>query len=47
LLQALYGFDLALYWQAEKEARDVKKEMWGHGDKYISPKEWCKMKRGR
>ena len=37
---ALKKFDLALYWQAEKEAREAKKEMWSQGDKYISPKDW-------
>ena len=33
-------FDLAPYWQAEKEAREAKKGMWSLGDKYVSPKEW-------
>ena len=41
------GLDLDPYWQAEKEARKAKKGMWIQADKYISPKEWRKMHKGR
>ena len=40
-------FNLNPYWQAEKEAREVKMCMWSLGDKYISPKEWRSMQRGK
>jgi micrococcal nuclease len=42
-----YGFDLTPYWEAEKEAKEAKKNMWSQGDKYISPKEWRRMLRGK
>ena len=41
------GFNLSPYWQAEKEAREAKKGMWSQGDKYISPRDWRKMQRGK
>ncbi len=40
-------FNLSPYWQAEKEAREAKMGMWSLGDKYISPKDWRMMKRGK
>ena len=40
-------FPLTPYWQAEKEAREAKMGMWSQGDKYISPKEWRRMQRGK
>jgi micrococcal nuclease len=42
-----YGLDLTPYWQAEKKAKEVKRKMRSQGDKYISPKEWCRMKRSK
>ena len=42
-----YGFDLTPYWEAEKEAKEAKRNMLSQGDKYISPKEWRRMKRGK
>ncbi len=32
------------YWNAEMEAKKAKRGMWALGDKYISPKEWRKMR---
>ncbi len=40
-------FDLAPYWQAEKEAREAEVGMWSLGNKYISPKKWRRMQRVR
>ena len=39
------GFDNKPYWEAEKEARQAIREMWVQGDKYISPRDWRKMKK--
>jgi micrococcal nuclease len=33
------GFDSGPYWNAEEEARAVKKGMWAKGEKYVSPRE--------
>ena len=41
------GFDSKPYIQAEAEAKETKREMWRQGDKYISPKEWRKMHKGK
>ena len=41
------GLNLSPYWQAEKEAREAKMGMWSLGNKYISPKDWRRMKRGK
>jgi len=41
------GLYSAPYFQAETEAREVKRGMWYLGDKYISPKEWRKIHRKR
>ena len=41
------GLDLEPYWQAEKKAKAAMRGMWSFGDKYISPKEWRKMQRGK
>ena len=41
------GFDIAPYRQAEKEAQEMKRGMWRLGDKYISPKDWRRMQRGK
>jgi endonuclease YncB( thermonuclease family) len=40
-------FNLSPYWQAEKEAREAKMGMWSLGEKYISPKDWRRMKRAK
>jgi len=40
-------FDLDPYWHAEREARKAKKGMWVLGDKYMSPKEWRRLRKGR
>jgi endonuclease YncB( thermonuclease family) len=42
-----HKFGLSSYWQAEREAKKAKKGMWSLGDKYVSPKEWRKMHKGR
>jgi endonuclease YncB( thermonuclease family) len=42
-----HGFDPALYRNAEREARAAKRGMWSQGNKYISPKDWRKMKKGK
>jgi len=34
------------YLEAEKQAKEALRGMWGLGDKYISPKEWRKMHKG-
>jgi len=36
------GFDIGLYLETEKRAREAKTGMWPLGDKYISPKDWRK-----
>jgi endonuclease YncB( thermonuclease family) len=41
------GLDIAPYWKAEEEAKTAMRGMWSLGDKYISPKEWRRMQRGR
>ena len=41
------GSDLALFRQAEKEARAAKRGIWAQGDDYISPKKWRKMYYGK
>ena len=41
------GFDLKPFIQAETEAKETQKGMWSLGNKYISPKEWRKMHRGK
>ena len=41
------GFDSAPYLKAEAEARGARRGMWSLGDKYISPREWRKMHRGK
>ena len=41
------GFDSTSYLKAEAEARGAKRGMWSLGDKYISPREWRKMHRGK
>ena len=40
-----HGFDSAPYRNAEREARAEKRGMWSLGNKYISPKDWRRMKR--
>jgi len=42
-----HKFDLDPYWQAERNARRAKKGMWSLGDKYVSPKDWRRMNKGR
>jgi micrococcal nuclease len=34
------GLDLRPFWDAEKEAREVRRAMWKLGDKYVSPLDW-------
>ena len=41
------GFVSKPYIQAEVEAKAAKRGMWSLGEKYISPKEWRKMHRGK
>jgi len=41
------GFDVKIFKQAEKEAREAERGMWVQGDKYISPRGWRKNKRGK
>ena len=43
--QPAKGFDNGAYWKAEKEAREAGRGMWSLGDKYVSPREWRKMKK--
>ena len=40
------GQDLAPYWKAEEQARVAKRGMWVQGSKYLSPREWRKMRSG-
>jgi endonuclease YncB( thermonuclease family) len=40
-------FDPMPYRQAELQARNASRGMWSQGDKYISPKDWRKMQRGK
>ena len=42
-----YGFDITPYLQAETEACKAGRGMWSQGEKYVSPKEWRKMKKRR
>jgi endonuclease YncB( thermonuclease family) len=39
------GFDKEPYLKAEAAARNAKLNMWSLGDKYISPKEWRRMRK--
>jgi endonuclease YncB( thermonuclease family) len=41
------GFNPAPYHEAEREARAANRGMWSLGEKYVSPKEWRKMNRGK
>jgi len=41
------GFDTNPYLRAEREAREARRGMWSIGDRYISPREWRRMQRGR
>ena len=41
------GLDIGPYRQTEAEAIKAGRGMWSLGDKYISPKEWRKMYRGK
>ena len=41
------GLDLEPYWKAEAEAKNVGIGMWSLQDKYISPKKWRRMKKGK
>ena len=43
--QPAKGFDNGAYWKAEKEAREAGRGMWSLGDKYVSPKEWRRMRK--
>jgi micrococcal nuclease len=45
--QGKKGFDLAPYRDAEKQAKAAMRGMWSQGDKYISPKDWRRMQRGK
>jgi len=42
-----FGFDPAPYRNSERKARAEKRGIWSLGNKYISPKEWRRMQRGR
>ncbi len=42
-----HGLDMYPYQKAEYEAKTNKRGIWSIGDKYISPKEWRKMKRDK
>jgi endonuclease YncB( thermonuclease family) len=44
---APHRFNLAPYWQAEKEAHEAGKGMWAQGEKYVSPKTWRRTHRGK
>ncbi len=37
--------NVKIYQEAESEAKKAKRGMWSLDDKYISPKEWRKMRR--
>ena len=39
------GLDMDPYWEAEAAAKKTRTGIWSLGDKYVSPKEWRKMKR--
>ena len=41
------GFDPAPYLEAEKKARGERKGMWLQGDKYVSPRDWGRIQRGK
>lgn len=41
------GFNIKPYKEAEEEARKTGRGMWVQKDKYMSPKEWRKMKKGK
>ena len=41
------GLDLQPYWKAEKEAKAAMRGMWSLGDKYVSPKEWRRINKGK
>jgi hypothetical protein len=39
------GLDLALYWNAETEAKQAEIGAWSLGDKYMSPRKWTRMQK--
>jgi micrococcal nuclease len=42
------GLDLGPFWDAEKEAREARKDMWKLGKEYVSPLDWRReQRRGR
>jgi len=41
------GFNIKPYKEAEEEARKARRGMWVQEDKYMSPKDWRKMKKGK
>jgi len=41
------GFNIKPYKEAEEEARKTRRGMWVQEDKYMSPKDWRKMKKGK
>ena len=40
-------FDVTIFQQAEKAAREAKSGIWVQGDKYVSPREWRKKNRDK
>jgi len=44
---APHRFDLDPYCKAEREARKANMGTWSLGDKYVSPKEWRRIHKGR
>ena len=40
-------FDITPYQKAESEAKKAGRGIWSQGDKYISPKEWREMQKGK
>lgn len=42
-----YGFDPAPYVKVEKVAKKANRGMWSQGDKYVSPREWREMQKGK
>ena len=41
------GLDLDPYWKAEAEAKEEMLNIWSLGDKYLSPRDWRKMKKNK
>jgi len=43
--KAPFGLDINPFLKAEKDAKEARKGVWSLGDKYVSPREWRKIRK--